>query len=101
MNMIRQPETGDCLLDHLQRCECDQCRAARNAERAAFNHQDDDPDDTEGFYWGTAFPNSEPGEWVGGRRGPFSTWEAADGHARDNGYDDEKSRRFLVIRREE
>ena len=60
-----------------------------------------EPEGTAGWYWGTAFPNSDAGEWVGGRRGPFSTWEAADGHAFDNGYDDEERRRFLVIRWED
>ena len=37
-NMVRDSETGDPLVDHLQYCDCDQCRAERNALQYERNH---------------------------------------------------------------
>ena len=56
---------------------------------------------TRSYYWGTAFAHSDEGQWVGGRTGPYASYDEADTAARDAGYDDEERRRFLVIRRED
>ena len=44
-NMVRDPATGDSLVDHLQYCPCDECRAARNALQYERNHSNGEEDD--------------------------------------------------------
>lgn len=44
-NMVRNPNTGDPLVDHFQRCECDECRAARNAIQWERNHPNGEADE--------------------------------------------------------